>query len=288
MNPQTGLFPDIPFEHYKQWDCWHKSIYTATMRSARHLKLEKETEKPQTDSMLLGSLTDALLLEPKELAKYSVLPETYTDAKTGQEKPWNLRANVCKEIYAEMCASGTPIKADVFDTATNISAAVRAHKMASKLIEGDTQLSMVWEDPETHVLCKGRIDINHSEALVDLKTTKDASPAEFARDAYNFGYHVQAALYVDGYRIITGEERKFYFIAVENKAPFGCAVYEIGQESLDAGRIQYRLALHKYKSYLDNDPSLAKGYSDFVEPLEIPYWAVKQSMDAAEEAEIGI
>jgi exodeoxyribonuclease VIII len=77
--------------------------------------------------------------------------------------------------------------------------AVNAHPAASQLLAGaERELSLFWTDARYHVPCKARYDARNHGLVMDLKTTQDASPEGFARQAANLLYHCQAAHYFSG------------------------------------------------------------------------------------------
>lgn len=275
-KPEPGVYHGIPEQEYFSWDCFSKSMIPATMRSAKHLK-HYLSEGKQSDAMALGSLVDAMLLEPEALDKYGVLSETYINKK-GEEKPWIGNSTECKKELAAIKMAGLiPIKKKYVDEARLVEQEVILNDKARKIIQDSKkQVAMVWIDEDTGVLCKGRIDCLLSESIVDLKTTNNASALSFSRDIYNFGYHQQAAMYTDGYAALNkGKLMSFQFIAVENVEPYCVSLYEIGVGSIEKGREQYKKALDIYVEYLKNDPDFTKGYPDDIKLIEIPSWALK-------------
>jgi exodeoxyribonuclease VIII len=124
------------------------------------------------------------------------------------------------------------------------------------------------------VPCKMKADaINVIDGcIIDLKTCTDASPDGFGRDAYNLGYLLQAAFYLDGYHLATGNNlKRFMFIAMEKSAPYITAVYELTPEQIEMGRQQYLAALQTYKNCLAANKWHA--YGNEIQPLQLPNWA---------------
>ena len=287
-TPEPGIYYDIPAEDYFSWDCFHQSLIPAIMKSARHLKHAKENDQ-KTKPMILGSLVDGLLLDPKELDNYKQLSETYINK--GEEKPWNANSKDCKAELKEIIDAGkTPIKKKEMDKAEQICDGVMREEEAAQFIkDSKKQVCIVWDDPETGVRCKARIDLQTPSVIGDLKTSRCAEKFTFARDIVNMGYHTQAALYSGGWAVLNSDKiLPWKWVVVENEAPFCAAVYELGESSLEAGRARYRIALAKYKDYMENDPELRRGYSELTEPIEVPPWEINKAYDAAEEADIGI
>lgn len=290
MITEPGIYIGLTAAEYFAIPAFHKSWYSATMKSAKHLKHEMETDI-KTGAKVLGSLVDALILEPSELEDFPVLPATYTNSK-GKEMPFNMRSTSCKETYQAMIDAGqTPIKAEQLAEARAIRDGVMDNTAAEKLLDdSQKQVAIVWEDAETGILCKGRIDAQTPKALIDLKTTRSALLWPFSGDVVKFGYHVQAAMYLDGWTALNGgdAELDWYFITVENVAPYCCAVYHLDPESIQAGRIRYKMALQRYKGYLEDDPEFLRGYSDFIEPLKIPTWEIEKAFTEGDNNEISI
>ncbi|MBU2249185.1 MAG: PD-(D/E)XK nuclease-like domain-containing protein, partial [Gammaproteobacteria bacterium] len=148
---------------------------------------------------------------------------------------------------------------------------------AAAILEGcKTQVTVIWTDPETGILCKGRFDIFKPDRFADLKVTDNPHPGAFSKVAGNLKYHVQAAIYHDGFFCATEgaypQEWKipFSFIAAEAGPPHDVVTYDMQEESLDAGRVIYRDALQKYADC--KAVNQWPGYSDFAEPLDIPQW----------------
>lgn len=122
--------------------------------------------------------------------------------------------------------------------------------------------------------------------LVELKTTRDASPRGFLRDAERRHYHAQlgtyrAALAHDGVRV-----SRVVIVACETVPPYSVAVYELSERALDIG---YRLAcgwLEQYKVCRDADEW--PGYSqsamewDILPPDELDFSGLDE-MEANDE-----
>jgi len=276
VKPEPGIYYGVPEEEYFSWDCFSKSMIPATLRSARHLRDYLAGQEP-SDPMKLGSLVDAMLLEPKALEKYGILQQTYVNDK-GETKPWNANAKPCKAEMDALIENGLiPVKQKFIDSAEIIKLAVLQNDSAASIIKNSKkQVAMVWIDEDTGVLCKGRIDCLTLSVIGDIKTTRDASEKSFRKDLYNFGYHHQSAMYTDGYATLNkGSCLPFQIIAVENEKPFGSAVYEVGERTIQKGREEYKTALDVYVGYLKDDPELSQGYPSGVSLIDAPEWALR-------------
>lgn len=93
----------------------------------------------------------------------------------------------------------------------------------------DYQKNLFWIDEESGLKCKTRPDVImlSKNVIVDIKTTKDASPDKFAKDAANYDYPIQAAMQIRGV-METGlmpTVDAYYWLAVEKDEPFNAQIY---------------------------------------------------------------
>lgn len=271
---KPGIYEGVPFSEYLSWPCFHKSMVAPTLRSTEHLQQHIEEEKSRSKVMDFGSLVDAMLLEPDTFATDFVLtPETYINSKK-QEAAWTLKSSTCRKWVEDVHAEGkTPYNKEDLDKADTIIQNIRGHKTAGDWLSGGrSQVAIVWEDPETGILCKARMDYLKQDRIVDLKTTFDASKRTFARTLNNQLYHVQAAMYSGGWTVLNkGEVLPFGFVAAESEAPHCVATYETGEDTLLTGTNLFRAAIRRYKDFKEMG---ATGYSQFPEIIDVPVYAM--------------
>lgn len=176
-----------------------------------------------------------------------------------------------------------PILAADYAKAQAMAAAVRAHPIAAALIDPDRgrpEVSLFWSDDDTDVWCRARIDwlpdpVEARRLIVtDYKTTTSAEPAGLPRAVASYGYHQQAAWYLDGIQA-TGiaDDVAFVFVAQEKTEPYLISVYELDREALLIGAdLNARArALYAQCTATDTWP----GYSDDVLSISLPPWAVR-------------
>ena len=156
--------------------------------------------------------------------------------------------------------------------ASRIAAAVRRHSLAAAILsEGDPEVSFYWIDEATGLTLRGRVDWLRDNAIVDVKTTKDASPAAFAKDAANYRYDMQADHYTEGVEALTGKRLPFLFLCVENTAPYLVAVYQLDDAAMDRGA---RANAEARRLYAECESSNTwPAYSPEIETLSLPRWA---------------
>jgi hypothetical protein len=143
----------------------------------------------------------------------------------------------------------TPVNRAEFLQATKIARAVRRHPLASGLFtNGRAEVSLYWTDAETGVPCRARIDWLRDDMIVDLKTARygTGTADEFGRHAASYNYPLPAAVYTEALETLTGKTLPFITVTVETAPPYIVRAYQYTDADLDAGRAQWREALHEY------------------------------------------
>ena len=231
---------------------------------------------PDSDAMRVGRASHLAVLEPDKFRTECI---QWTEGR---------RAGKAWEAFAAEHAHQEILTPPEWETCLAIQRAVRASDSASRyLMAGAAEQTVLWEQtsavegfaPATH-RCKGRLDWVCDSAIVDLKTTKDASPEAFGRSCFNFAYHAQAAFYSDGYEAATGRALPFVVIAVETTAPFTVQPYRVPEEVIDMGRELYWQWLDRLD--LCRRESRWPGYGDGELPLTLPRWAMPQNDDISD------
>ena len=162
---------------------------------------------------------------------------------------------------------------------SRMAQAVWSHPAAGMLLQwaGKAETTHMWTDAATGLECKCRPDwlTDDGSIVVDLKTTKDASPRGFKQSVANYRYHVQAAWYLHGLEQATSKRPdQFIFICVETTAPYAVAVYAADAEMIERGHDQAMRDLAKLAvcKAADHWPS----YSDQIETISLPGWMTGQ------------
>lgn len=275
----VGIHPGLAAADYHAAPGVSSTMLKDVLRSplhcwSRHLDPQRASSGT-SDAMKLGTAVHTAALEPewwdREIA---VAPQVDRRTKAGREA-W--------AQFQEQAGRRTVVTADQAERAGSMATAVRGHPAAEALLSDGLSECSVWhlEDGE---LVKVRPDWWAPGALVDLKTTRDASPGAFARQVAQLRYHLQAAFYVDVVAAVTGESLPWYWIAVESEPPHGVAVYRADPETLARGRELHRRALALYSECRRSDRW--PGYPDKVQEFHLPGWALRdepgESMDDPE------
>lgn len=268
-----GHYPDMSNSDYHAGSGVSKSGVSKLLKSPAHywaayMDPENESKDP-TPAMVMGSLTHTLVLEPEKLeSEYIVAPEISRRSKAGKEA-W--------EKFTAEAGSRQIISQEQLDQAKRIREAVAAHSFAGPALSGGkAEHSFFWEDELTGVLAKCRPDyireLPAGVVLLDVKTTDDASASAFAKTCANFGYHISAAMTMDGYEAVTGIRPLAYkFVVIERDKPFGIAVYDLEQPAVALGREQYQTALSIYRECVESGAWNA--YPENSQTINLPVWA---------------
>lgn len=280
---EIGLH-SLPRKHYDAIEAVNFSTLKHMGRSPAHYHAKLlESEPEQTDALILGRAVHVAVFEPEKFK--SAFVRWQGGRRAG--KDW--------EAFKAEFRSRDILRDEDYQLCLDLSSAARRDATAAKyLTSGRGEVTMVWRHerpaletlPGWSMLCKGRVDFLSVEgAICDLKTTKDASPAAFGRQAASLGYHVQAAWYVDGHEAATGQRLPFVVVAVEKSSPYIVQVYELPEDLIQLGREIYRAWLDQLR--ICRDESRWPGYADGPMQLQFPRWALPGEEDSAEDLGLG-
>jgi len=191
-------------------------------------------------AMEFGSDVDSVVLDPDGFAASVVLIPPAVLAKGGRRagnKYWQWAA-----------AHADKRKLAPSDPLARVIQAIREHPEAHGIVSalGERQRAFRWQSNvgDDSVKRRAKLDLIPTGLpfLCDLKTSRDVSPAEFAKTIVNLGYHTQAVWYQDAVEAEFGKRPPFLIVAVQNCEPYGCEVYELdatfealGRKAIDDG-----------------------------------------------------
>lgn len=243
-------------------------------------------EREETKAMADGSLMHCAVFEPSEFsARYAVLPpdapKKLTAAQLRAKNPSaeTVKAAVWWEEFNTVHRGKIYITNEKYTQVHRIADSVRRHPAAGYLVglPGRVEQVFTFTEPFTGAPCKIRPDFlpDPIPFIIDLKTTENASPADFARSVVSYRYFVQAPFYLDGYEYSgAGKMEGFMFIAVEKEPPYAVAVYDTPVSVLNVGREKYIENCQTYVNCLQS--GVWPAYSDDILPLEMPGWFFKR------------
>jgi hypothetical protein len=278
---EDGLYPGMSRTEYETLDAVNVSTLLQFRETPRHAKEYIIHPKEPTDALDFGNAFHCAVLEPARFrTDYIEGPTVNRRTKAGKQEWLQFEQHYPgKEILSAK---------EMGQIAAMASAALENELVAALSgAPGKNEVCVLWTDVITGLRCKGLIDrlcvLGGRTIIPDFKTCATAKRPLFATHSANYGYHERAAWYLDGLDALAPGERSYWLIAVEKHRPYCTAVYPgFDDDSLEAGRADYREHLHTYKRCMETNEW--PGYPNNAEPLRVPRWALAGvSYDAAEQ-----
>ena len=256
------------------------SVFLRSRREYEAYYVAKTHDPPgATKAMQLGTVAHAAILEPHILD--DVCMEIPARVLTAQG---HRRGKAWTEFRAEH-ADRILLNSNEMKAVRGMFAAVYANPIASRVLtsDGPTEASIFWTCAESGTDRRCRLDKLALPFVCDVKTIAELSPQAFARSAARFGYHRQAAYYMDGVKAMHGQQPTFLFAAVCTKPPYRCHVYQLDEAAIDLGRAAVRDGLTQLRACQEHD--------DWFDPEEgqitdvgLPAWAFSERQYECEVA----
>lgn len=276
MRP-PGVYYGVSREEYDHDPGINQSVLKDFINASTPARFKEESARPKevTPAMRLGSAVDCAASDYSEFkTKYVITPATYpcepTKSDPRTEKPWTFQANYCKDWKSKMESGGKIVLTqDEANTIDGVLLSLSNHNDAFSLLKGcKKQVMVVANHPTYQCRMKCLIDLmpEEPEWLFDLKVTESADPITFTKKCAVFGYHIQAAYYMDVCRFAgLNTVNHFGFIAVDSTPPHGVMIHylKLDDPETERGRLLYNKAIVDYgKCVADNEwPSYTKAWT---------------------------
>ena len=232
--------------YYSDKEYVSNSMLSLLNKSPQHLQRMFDGYKQETPALTFGKAFHTVVLEPEKFEKeISVF-----DGKARRGKAW--------EEFKSANEGNTIITESEYKKIISMRRELVTPLESYEFIENSShEIVRVWE--MLGIKCKGKVDCVYNsdkKILIDVKTTQDASPDAFRRSAYKYGYHRQAAFYIDGF----GAD-EFWFAVVEKEAPYRTGLYQASEEFINNGRREISELLDKYREYfIDKEKQVNEYY----------------------------
>ena len=181
-----------------------------------------------TAAMEYGIAAHALILEGEEaFAKVAMAKPDGVDFRTKEGKQFKASSKgkmiLSEKDIEEMYAFKEKLKESEFGAAM-----FNGTGIAEQVVE--------WRDAITAAACKCKPDWMSKDGslIVDLKMMADADPTNFKRAIYRYGYHISAAMYIEGVEAHFSKRPRFVW-AVCEKGSGNVAFYTPSPELLSEG-----------------------------------------------------
>lgn len=318
--PEIGVFRDVPAAVYHRWEAASASrLNVIRQRSPKHMRWEADHPSPPTPAKAIGSAAHTLILQPDLFRSEFITAEPCrVPLKSGDRKGQPCGASGKNVVGGQwVCGrhGGEESETGIIDGRQLISAsdvaiceamrdAVLTHPYARGYLgdREDTEISIVWIDEDTGVLCKARMDAPcwSARVICDLKTTERAGKEDFARSIAKFGYDLQDEQYIAA--SVAGENLdplgkvkacdSFAPIVVEKRPPHDVGMYRIENVSTRNSETRNLIREHR-RNLLTTYGQCAKsgkwpGVCPGILDIEVPTWEKMKLetaiLNAAEEA----
>ena len=248
-TPGPGIYDGVSFDTYCKWDAVNFSRLKLMSISPAHYRYGY---KGSTKALQFGRLAHSGVLESASVPLlYAVMPAYELDADNQDAKGKSSTSKATtyyKERKAEFEHANLGreiVAASTYQDMVDLLKAIEANPRAVEYLNspGRVEVSMLWTDPDTGLLCKARADKVAAGGMTDLKTTQDAS--NFTKAIMDYSYHRQAAHYTDGWRILSGEDIPFRIVAVSKTNPIAVRSAPIHEDAIRTGQSQNRIDLDR-------------------------------------------
>ncbi|MFE0699159.1 PD-(D/E)XK nuclease-like domain-containing protein [Streptomyces sp. NPDC058872] len=273
---EPGLYPDLTAEEYHAQRTSLSSTGARIMLKAPALhRYEQDHPQPRRDTFDFGTAAHRVVLGDG--------PELVAIEATD----WRTKA--AREERDEVAAAGgIGLLAADYDRVHEMADAIRRHPIASALFapgSGRPEQSLFWRDERTGIMRRARTDWlpnpRDGRLIVpDYKTTVSAHPEALARSVETYGYHQQAAWYLDGIRALELDEKPAFLLVFQEKtAPYLITVVELDMPTLRIGVAKNERALDMYRMCVET--GRWPGYVPEHEPfyLSLPAWAMNRDTE---------
>lgn len=279
---KPGIYPGVPDEVYHADPVEGGSLSSTGAREVLHCPAKfdhnRRNPRPPKREFDLGHAAHHLVLGVgPRLEVVDAMDYKTKDARAQRD--------------AAYAAGAVPLLPWEYDQVEEMAAVLRAHRTASALLGGALhfELTLVWQDRLTGVMCRARIDClsvaaNGRVLIVDYKTAVSAEPRAIDRVVQDRGYHQQMDWYMAGVMELgLAKTAPVPLLIVQEKTPpYVVTVSQISRSFLDMADVKNRAALELYA--LCSRTGHWPGYAEDVVMTTPPPWAERQFQ---EELDLG-
>lgn len=266
-----GVHPNIPAHVYlkRKLGVVSKSALERVSQTPAHYKAYIDGVSPEKTGPALsfGRAFHCALLEPHLFeGAFTVEPEFGDCRKTDNKK--------ARAEWRGAHAGSELLSAEDSDAIAGMVDAFRRHPLAGRMVvDGKSELTLVWKDAATGLTCKSRSDyyVERLGMVLDVKSTEDASKDSFAKEIVRYRYHWQDALYRAGYGALGAAVKYFMFGAVEKTPPYAVAIHTLEAEGIGRGYTHVQRHMTTLADCLAKDSWPA--YPVEIQTVVLPPWA---------------
>lgn len=259
---EPGIYYDLSREQYDAIDAINPSSAKVALQSmSDYAAIRGGAKMVASEAMKFGTAVHHAIFEPEKFASDYV---RWNGDRRGKAYTQFLEQNPDKIV---------PSQSD-YDATLAIKLAVHTHPLAAKILDrrakGKPEVSIVWIDSETGLLCKGRLDWLYTGGIADLKKFgRDWTQEAIGRQAYTLGYHISLAAYRDGMATLRGETLDVKTIYAQEKPTLDDGRHKVAVMPFATAELE--LGLRKWREALNLIDASTKA-DDFSDPWEEHEW----------------
>ena len=288
-----GIYFDVPRETYDNIPALSASVlkkwitYQAVPAEFAHWLGQRWTEAP-SESLLMGSALDCMLLEPREFSnRFAVMPEDAPARPSSRQRnarkpsPASIDAIAWWDEFNERANGKAILTGALHTTVLEMMLSLRKAPTAQGVFEHCRKAVIVGDLFGIPSKCEIDLWNPNIPHILDLKTANDVRPEAFVFAARKFQYIEQAIFYLDLAATVSKDKDVFTFAAVRNSEPWSVMFYTFAPQAVPDHQVIYtrmgetlEIAAQSLVRHLDAD--------DFANPpdwqfMEFPAWQVRQA-----------
>lgn len=269
-----AMRPGISIPDYIRMDACGGSDLENMRRSPRYCKMMQDRDDEPSEARDFGTATHTTLLEPHRAPdSIGFLPEGFT-ARSKENKA-HLAA--MRDKYEVV------LKHERMAELAAVTDSVAQHEYAQLLLDhpGACEMTGTVSHPSGGGLVKIRPDklVPTLGTVLELKTTRATTQAEFEKQAWNLGYHRKASFVMAVLRwmkergVIKDAYDTYAFLAIANTAPHEVGVFAMSSIVLEREEAEWQPHLERY--FECHETNEWPGWTQGIEILEPPAWMRK-------------
>lgn len=273
---KNGIVIETNAEYHGDKSAISKSRLANMSVCPQYFKWCEDNPREPTEDLVLGSALHKYVLEKDTFgSEFVVMPLIDRRTKEGKE-----RFNTFLD-----CAKGREIiTQEQFEIISSMSNSVMSNKYSKRLLKGEHENSMYFQDDLTQEWCKVRPDcwsrIGDRVVIVDLKSCKSSNTEDFMRDVIKYHYDLQAYMYSYGVSKVLGvpiENIDFVFIAVEKKEPYLVNILQADTFIMQRGETLFRKYIGQYHECKESGEWYGyNGKFGLINNLTLPNYLLKE------------
>ena len=234
---QPGIY-NLSFAEYVAIEAVNLSTLKHIDDSPEAYRFYLSHERDDSDALRVGRYLHSALFEPSNLERDFAVWDG--GRRSGAEWSAYVLTNTGRSI----------LKRDQVEHVGAVAAKVRAYPPAAAILSsGVAESAIVWNDRETGMLCKGRVDWHDvgRGIMAELKFVRSVNGRKFGSQSSELGWREQLAFYSDGLDACGFTMREWAFITAGKEPHCPISVKEVSAGEVLNGQAQYRDWLRQLK-----------------------------------------